>query len=344
MLVGGYFAYVTTNSVSELLLGWHERRGLLVKSLEFTVKLALELGGHRRKLVLLGALSLHFLQLFLGSDGLSNFRSQQLTPVALLSKAVVDVVAVQADPVTHSFRRLFFRLHLVVLGPAGDSSKFIHSCLNEVLDLLATISLFCLSILLVRLCAQQYEWIRGRFALLSLRVDLSATALSFGNSGWRCRLEGCGRRYLRVITRRCGCQFFHWKGCWRHHHFRSFNFSRCLDFLLDRLRRLDYNKLSALLRLGLWHLFNGLSLLASSMVESRHEQMARLAFSVVSRLHLLTSVAVRTAWEVVVLTLLAYPSVVRELEPVLLFFLNRLYYTLDWGLHSSLLRLSLLTS
>jgi len=72
--------------------------------------------------------------------------------------------------------------------------------------------------------------------------------------------------------------------------------------------------------------------------------MARLAFSVVSRLHLLTSVAVCTAWEVVVLTLLAHPPVVRELESILLFFLNRVYYTLDCGLRSSLLRLALLTS
>lgn len=154
MLVGGYFAYVTTNSVSELLLGWHESCSLLVETLEFIVELALELGSNRRKLVLLGALRLDFLEFFFCGDGLSNFRSQQLTAVALLSKAVVDVITVQADPVAYSFRRLLFRLHLVVLSPARDSSKFINSRLGEVLDLLAAISLLCLSILLVRLCAE----------------------------------------------------------------------------------------------------------------------------------------------------------------------------------------------
>jgi hypothetical protein len=65
--------------------------------------------------------------------------------------------------------------------------------------------------------------------------------------------------------------------------------------------------------------------------------MARLAFRIVMSLHFLTSVTVGTAGEIVVLTLLAHPSAIRELESVLIFFFH-------WFHHfGSLFRLALLT-
>lgn len=90
---------------SELLLTGHEGCCLLVKALEFIVKLTLELSSYRLKLVLLGALGLHFSKFFLGSDGLAHFRPQHLAPIALLPEAIVDVVTGQADPVSYSLRR-----------------------------------------------------------------------------------------------------------------------------------------------------------------------------------------------------------------------------------------------
>ena len=122
VLVGDYFAYGTTRTRSELLLRGHECRGLLVETLEFVVELA-ELGGNGRELVLLDALGLDLLQFFLCGDGLSDFNSQELAAVALFPEAVVDVVAVQTNPVSHSLRRLF-RLDKVILGLA-DSLEFV---------------------------------------------------------------------------------------------------------------------------------------------------------------------------------------------------------------------------
>ena len=153
LLVGRYFAYVTTNSVSELLLRGHESRGLLVKSLEFIIKLACDLSSHSRQFVQLGALCLHLLEFFLGCDGLSNFSSEQLAPITLFPEAVVDILTVHANPVAYSLRRLFF---LFCLGGLGlvVSGKFVYISLNrKVFDLLTNISLFGISILLVRFCA-----------------------------------------------------------------------------------------------------------------------------------------------------------------------------------------------
>jgi hypothetical protein len=130
VLVGRYFAYVTTNSVSEFLLRGHESRSLLVESLEFIVKLASELSGHSRYLVLLGALGLHFLEFFLSSDGLSDFSSQKLASVALLPEAVVDVFTVHTNPIAYTLGGLLLLLGLVVLSLVVIGSEFVNICLN----------------------------------------------------------------------------------------------------------------------------------------------------------------------------------------------------------------------
>lgn len=149
VLVGDYFAYGTTSAGSELLLRGHECRGLLVETLEL-VELA-QLGGNGRELVLLGALDLDLLQFFLGGNGLSDFNSQELTAVALFPEAVVDVVAVQTNPVPNSLGRLF-GLDKVVLGLA-DSREFVDGSVGQILDLLTSVGLFSLSVLLVGLSA-----------------------------------------------------------------------------------------------------------------------------------------------------------------------------------------------
>jgi hypothetical protein len=119
---------------SELLLRGHEGCCLLVKALEFIVKLTLELSSYRLKLILLGAVCLHFSEFFFGSDGLAHFRPQHLAPIALLPEAIVDVVTGQADPVSYSLRRCLLNLCLVTLGLAVKCVEFVYSSLSEVLD------------------------------------------------------------------------------------------------------------------------------------------------------------------------------------------------------------------
>jgi len=91
----------------------------------------------------------YLIKLFLSGDSFANISSIKLTPVALFSKPVVDVLAVLADPVSYALRGLLFGLDsLVALLNVLHNTEFASS-LSQFLEILAFAVLSSLSILLV---------------------------------------------------------------------------------------------------------------------------------------------------------------------------------------------------
>ena len=136
---------------------WHECSGLFVKALEkwgliFLIKLTWE--RNRRKVSSLALLKVvlrlvYLIQFFLSGDGFADISSIKCTPVALFSKAVVDVLAVLADPISYALWGLLFGLDsLVALLNVLHNTEFTSS-LSQFLEVLAFAVLSSLSILLV---------------------------------------------------------------------------------------------------------------------------------------------------------------------------------------------------